>query len=118
MSAMFGPAAGEAVRLSALRSYRILDTDPEQRFDDLTMLAAHVCGAPMALITLVDADRQWFKSRIGTDLTETPRRISFCAHAMHHTGIFLIPDATADDRFKDNPFVLVRRGFVSTRGHP
>ena len=118
MSAMFGPAAGEAVRLSALRSYRILDTDPEQRFDDLTMLAAHVCGAPMALITLVDADRQWFKSRIGTDLTETPRRISFCAHAMHHTGIFLIPDATADDRFKDNPFVTGEAGVRFYAGAP
>ena len=115
---MPSPALGEAARLAALRSYRILDTDPEQRFDDLTLLASHVCGAPMALITLVDADRQWFKSRVGTDVTETPRRISFCAHAMHHTTIFLVPDAREDDRFKDNPFVTGDIGIRFYAGAP
>jgi GAF domain-containing protein len=118
VSAMPSPALGEAARLSALRSYRILDTDPEQRFDDLTMLASHVCGTPMALITMVDADRQWFKSRVGTDITETPRRVSFCAHAMHHTGIFLVPDAREDDRFKDNPFVTGDIGVRFYAGAP
>jgi anti-sigma regulatory factor (Ser/Thr protein kinase) len=118
VSVVIGPTIGEAARLAALRRYEILDTDPEQRFDDLTMLASYVCGTPMALITLVDADRQWFKSRVGTDLTETPRRISFCAHAMHHTDIFLVPDACEDERFKDNPFVTAEGGIRFYAGAP
>src|SRR5262249_55010516 len=72
----------EAERLAALRRYRILDTDPEQGFDDLTLLAAHVCGTPIALITLLDADRQWFKSKLGLSLRETSRNVSFCAHTI------------------------------------
>jgi anti-sigma regulatory factor (Ser/Thr protein kinase) len=95
----------EAERLRSLRSYKILDTDPEQAFDDLTLIASQICGAPIALITLVDEDRQWFKSRIGTDLRETPRSISFCAHAIQQKGIFTVPDASIDARFKDNPVV-------------
>ena len=95
----------EAERLRDLRSYRILDTDPEQSFDDLTLIASQICGAPIALITMVDEDRQWFKSRVGTDLKETPRSISFCAHAIQQKGIFTVPDATKDPRFKDNPGV-------------
>ena len=88
----------EAERLRSLRSYKILDTDPEQAFDDLTLIASQICGAPIALITLVDEDRQWFKSRIGTDLRETPRSISFCAHAIQQKGIFTVPDASHDSR--------------------
>src|SRR5688572_7979124 len=95
----------EEARLAALRRYRILDTAPEQRFDDLALLASQICGAPMALITLVDADRQWFKSRVGVDTSETPRSISFCAHAMMQSDIFLIPDTLEDARFRDNPLV-------------
>jgi anti-sigma regulatory factor (Ser/Thr protein kinase) len=95
----------ETARLAALRSYRILDTKPEHRFDDLAMLASQVCDAPIALITLVDAHRQWFKSHIGTDLTETPRSLSFCAHAMLDREIFIVPDAREDPRFRDNPLV-------------
>lgn len=95
----------ETARLAALRRYRILDTDPEQRFDDLTALASHICGTPIALITLVDESRQWFKSRVGTTLTETSRSISFCAHAMLQRDLFIIPDATSDERFRDNPLV-------------
>ena len=95
----------EQARLAALGRYKILDTAPEQRFDDLALLASHICGAPMALITLVDADRQWFKSRVGMDASETPRQISFCAHAMRQAEIFLVTDALADERFRDNPMV-------------
>lgn len=95
----------EHARLAALRRYRILDTEPEQRFDDLTMLASQVCGAPISLITLVDADRQWFKSRVGTDVAQTARSISFCAHAMRQRSLFVVPDAQQDLRFKDNPMV-------------
>lgn len=95
----------EQERLKDLRSYKILDTDPEQAFDDLTLIASKICEAPVALITLVDEDRQWFKSRVGTDLRETPRSISFCAHAIQQKGLFTIPDAANDPRFRDNPAV-------------
>jgi anti-sigma regulatory factor (Ser/Thr protein kinase) len=97
--------ADETARLAALRHYRILDTEPEQRFDDLTLLASQVCQTPIALITLIDAERQWFKSRVGTNVTETSRKISFCAHAMRQRPLFIIPDAHADERFRDNPMV-------------
>lgn len=95
----------EKARIEALRRYRILDTAPEQRFDDLALLASQICGAPMALISLVDADRQWFKARVGVSIPETSRDVSFCAHAMHHTETFLVPDAQGDERFRDNPMV-------------
>ena len=95
----------EEARLSALRRYKILDTVPEQRFDDLALLASQICNAPMALITLVDADRQWFKSRVGVEPSETPRSLSFCAHAMRQPELFVIPDTLEDARFRDNPMV-------------
>jgi anti-sigma regulatory factor (Ser/Thr protein kinase) len=95
----------EAARLEALHRYRILDTEPERSFDDLTLLASHICGTPMALITLVDADRQWFKSRIGVAITETARAVSFCTHAINHRDLFIVPDARHDERFRDNPLV-------------
>lgn len=108
----------ETARLAALRAYRILDTAPEQQFDDLTMLASHICGAPIALITLVDASRQWFKSRVGVSLAETDRSISFCAHAMHHPDLFIVPDATKDPRFRDNPMVTGEPGIRFYAGAP
>jgi anti-sigma regulatory factor (Ser/Thr protein kinase) len=95
----------EAARLAALRRYRILDTEPEQRFDDLAMLASQICGTPVALISLIDKDRQWFKARVGLSLTGTARSVSFCAHAMQQREILQVPDALADDRFRDNPLV-------------
>jgi anti-sigma regulatory factor (Ser/Thr protein kinase) len=95
----------EAARLAALRRYRILDTGPERAFDDLTLLASHVCGTPMALITLVDADRQWFKSHVGIAVAETSRTVSFCAHAIQQRDLFVVPDARADPRLRDNPLV-------------
>jgi anti-sigma regulatory factor (Ser/Thr protein kinase) len=99
------PLANEAARLAALHRYRILDTEPEQCFDDLTLLASHICGTPMALLTLVDAERQWFKSRVGVAMTETARAVSFCGHAIHHRDVFIVTDATNDVRFRDNPYV-------------
>ncbi|PZU91512.1 MAG: hypothetical protein DCE90_19565 [Pseudanabaena sp.] len=98
--------ANESDRLVALNRYKVLDTLPEQEYDDLTQLAADICGTPISLISLVDQDRQWFKSRVGLDATETPRDISFCGHAIADGEILNIPDATQDVRFADNPLVL------------
>lgn len=95
----------EVARLAALRQYRILDTEPERAFDDLVLLASHICQTPIALISLIDADRQWFKARTGIDATETPRAVSFCTHAIGHHDLFIVPDARDDERFRDNPLV-------------
>jgi GAF domain-containing protein len=92
-------------RLHVLWQYDVLDTMPEEVFDDLTELAARICEAPIALITLVDEDRQWFKSKVGVTLTETSRDISFCAHAIAQSDLFIVPDATQDERFASNPLV-------------
>jgi PAS domain S-box-containing protein len=95
----------EEDRLAALSAFAVLDTPPEQAFDDLTSLAAQLCEKPMALVSLVDADRQWFKSRRGLDLESTPREQSFCAHALRSPEVLEIPDALLDPRFAGNPLV-------------
>jgi formate hydrogenlyase transcriptional activator len=97
--------ANEPERLEALRRYSILDTFPERDFDDLTSLAARICGTPMALVTLVDADRQWFKARVGVEATETSRDLAFCAHAILESDLLIVPDASADPRFATHPLV-------------
>lgn len=95
----------EVKRLKVLWQYDVLDTVPEEVFDDLTDLAAHICEAPVAMISLVAEDRQWFKAKVGISLTETARDISFCAHAILNDDLLVIPDATKDPRFRDNPLV-------------
>lgn len=96
----------EQERLKALRSYGILDTEPELEYDDVTALAAHICEAPFSLVTLVDEDRQWFKARFGWDVEESDRAISFCAHAINQNDLTLVPDAASDPRFSGNPDVV------------
>ena len=103
---MSAPTLGqEKKRLKVLWQYEVLDTVPEEVFDDLTELAARICEAPIALISLVDETRQWFKSKVGTTVKETSRDVSFCAHAIRQTGVFIVPDATKDERFAENPLV-------------
>lgn len=104
---MIAPAVppDEAERLRALRRYQVLDTPPEAAFDDVAMLASQICGTPIALVTLVDASRQWFKARVGLAVPETPRAHAFCAHAIVGSGTMVVAAAAADPRFADNPLV-------------
>ncbi|MDP3834368.1 MAG: GAF domain-containing protein [Hydrogenophaga sp.] len=99
----------EAKRLDALRSLLILDTPPEERFDRISAFAAKEFDVPIALVSMVDRDRQWFKSTIGIEMCETPRDVSFCAHAITKSATLVVPDALRDPRFVDNPLVV---------GHP
>ncbi len=95
----------EDERLESLRRLRVLDTPPEERFDRVTRLASRLFEVPIALVSLVDEGRQWFKSRCGLEAAETPREISFCGHAILEDEILVVPDATRDPRFSDNPLV-------------
>ncbi|MED5380306.1 MAG: GAF domain-containing protein, partial [Pseudomonadota bacterium] len=95
----------EDERLAELLSYDVLDTEAEQLFDDLTVLASQICETPIALISLIDPNRQWFKSRVGLNAEETSRDIAFCSHAILQSDVFEIPNATLDPRFHDNPLV-------------
>ena len=104
------PASQQALsqqRAEALAAYHILDTPAEAEFDQLTQLAASVCEAPISAISLLDRDRQWFKSRVGLDISETPVDSSFCIHALEHPSkVMVVPDTTADSRFRKSPMVM------------
>ncbi len=110
--------ADEAERLAALRGYAILDTPPEENFDRIVRLACRLFSVPIALISLVDENRQWFKARQGLEATETPRDVAFCAHAILEDGVLVVPDATQDQRFADNPLVQGGPGIRFYAGAP
>lgn len=96
----------EASRLRNLKLYRILDTAAEQAFDDLTRLAATICDTPIALISVIDEDRLWFKASFGLNATQAPRDMAFCAHTIMQEDVFVVEDAKADSRFAENPLVV------------
>ncbi|GGM66537.1 GAF domain-containing sensor histidine kinase [Dactylosporangium sucinum] len=109
----------EAERVGALRAMAVLDTPPETDFDDIVRIASELCGAPISLVTLVDTERQWFKAKVGDVAgTETPREVAFCAHAIMGRDLMVVPDATADARFADNPFVRGDDGIRFYAGAP
>jgi signal transduction histidine kinase/ActR/RegA family two-component response regulator len=105
-SPLNGYTQDESARIKELRKFEVLDTPGEREFDDLTELAALICGVPIALISLVDVERQWFKSRVGLDTAETPRSTAFCAYALGSSDVMIVPDALEDERFRANPLVL------------
>jgi signal transduction histidine kinase len=104
--------ADESGRLAALHDAQVLDTEPEQDFDDIALLASEICGTPMSLVSLVDADRQWFKAKVGIPFDQTHRDLSFCAHTIHSHELLEVPDARLDVRFADNPYVHAETGAI------
>ncbi|MCB1199614.1 MAG: GAF domain-containing protein [Leptospiraceae bacterium] len=99
----------EPERIELLKALGILDTPPENRFERITQLASRICNMPISLMSLVDTNRQWFKSTHGLDMKETPRNLSFCAHAILQNKTFYIEDTKNDERFQDHPMIT---------GHP
>jgi signal transduction histidine kinase len=102
----------EPARLAALHDTQVLDTPPEEDFDDIALLASEICGTPMGLVSLVAEDRQWFKARVGLDIAQTSRDLSFCAYAIHGHDLLEVPDAAKDVRFADNPVVTADHGGI------
>ncbi len=105
-------------RLAALQRYDVMDTAAETAFDDLTALAAQICGTPISLVSLLDDRRQWFKSSHGLAVRETPLDVAFCRHAIEQVGVMLVPDTAADERFRQNPLVLGAPGIRFYAGAP
>jgi GAF domain-containing protein len=111
-------APDEARRIDVLRRYAVPATLPERALDDLTALSAQICGTPIAVISPVDERRQWLKTRVGLEVAETPRYFAFCAHALHQRDLFIVPDATREERFAQNPLVTGEPGICFYAGAP
>jgi GAF domain-containing protein len=105
-------------RVAALEEYSIMDTPSEAAFDDITRLTGFICGTPIALVSLLDKERQWFKSRLGMDAAQTPIDQAFCTHAIRQEKVFVVPDATRDSRFSNNPLVTAGPGIRFYAGAP
>ena len=112
------PSSREANRLEALRQYGILDTPSESAYNDIATLAAFICDVPIALISFVDSERQWFKSKVGLNVAQTPRDVSFCAHAILNKSIMVVKDVLLDRRFVNNPLVTCAPGIRFYAGVP
>lgn len=108
----------EPERLEALQRYHVLDTEPEREFDDIVRIASRICDTPVALITLLDEDRQWFKARMGLEISETDRRLAFCSHTIMGRSPMVVEDAARDGRFADNPLVAGAPGVRFYAGAP
>ncbi len=108
----------ELLRLEALNDYELIDTPPEADFDDLVQLASQICGTPMALISLIDDSRQWFKAKVGTEIESTPREIAFCRYTIQYDNVLVVPDTKRDVRFVDNPMVTGSPGIRFYAGAP
>lgn len=108
----------EELRLEALRRYEILDTSPEAEFDEAAAVAAAICQAPIAIVGLIDGERQWYKAKVGVDATEVPREETFCQHALLEQRVMEVPDATKDPRFHDAPAVTGGMGVRFYAGAP
>src|SRR4051794_25646088 len=108
----------ETSRVAALEHFQVLDTEPEADFDDIVGIAAEIWEAPISLISLIDSHRQWFKAKVGIDAAETARDVSFCAHAILGRDLMVVPDATLDARFADNPAVHGAAGIRFYAGAP
>jgi diguanylate cyclase (GGDEF)-like protein len=108
----------ESERLHALKTLQILDTTHEERFDRVTRMAKRIFGVSISLVSLIDQDRQWFKSKQGFEATEMPRDISFCGHAINQDGLFIVPNASKDERFFDNPLVTSAPNIRFYAGYP
>ncbi len=120
------PHPNEEARLNKLRSYDLLDTDREPGFNDIALLASQICETPIAAISLIDRERQWFKAAVGMAVDETARDLAFCAHTILQTDVLQVPDASADPRFSDHPMVFdeprirfyAGAPIITTDGHP
>ena len=112
------PSSREANRLEALRQYGILDTPSESAYNDIATIAAFICDVPIALISFVDSERQWFKSKVGLNVAQTPRDVSFCAHAILNKSIMVVKDVLLDRRFVNNPLVTCAPGIRFYAGVP
>ena len=97
---------GESNRIQKLLSYKVLDTSAETAYDDLAMIAAQICGTSTSAVSLIDSGRQWFKARVGMEVSETSRDMAFCAHAILQPQVMIVPDARLDERFANNPLVV------------